>query len=412
MAERRTQWLGSVLLEPRVSSRVFVTIATVAATAVLLLLLLGSYTRKAQVGGWLVPQQGLARIFSHEAAVVTHIHAREGMRVERGVQLVSLSADVESETKGATREEVLRRLTERRTNLTSTKLVQQKLFEQQSRDLQQRLDSLIAEQPLLNREIAIQRDRIRVAEKALRRGQDLSARGLVTITRLEQSEQLYLEQSAKLQALDRSRSTLQQRQVEVRGTLQDLPLRHQGETAEIDRSVAALEQEIAEAEARRQFVITAPVDGTVTAIQAEIGSYARPSTPLMNIIPAGSQLQAQLFCPSRAIGFVKPGQRVLLRYQPFPYQKFGFYEGVVASVSRTAMSPSELGQQLTGLTGLYSSSEPIYRITVDLTKQTVTAYGQALPLHPGMQVEADILIETRRLFEWMLDPLYSLTGRL
>ena len=126
---------------------------------------------------------------------------------------------------------------------------------------------------------------------------------------------------------------------------------------------------------------------------------------------SNSKLEAQIFSSSRAIGFLHAGQRVLLRYQSFPYQKFGSYEGTVAEVSRSAISPSELGQSFVGLTSLYGTNEPVYRITVALDKQSVLAYGQTIPLKPGMQLEADVLIEKRHLIEWILDPLYTITGK-
>jgi len=132
-------------------------------------------------------------------------------------------------------------------------------------------------------------------------------------------------------------------------------------------------------------------------------------------VPPDMRLEAQLYGPSRAVGFVRPGQRVLLRYQAYPYQRFGHYEGVVASVSRAALSPGELPPQLAGMTGLTGlaagqAAEPIYRITVRLASQTVTAYGAEVPLQPGMMLEADVALERRRLFEWVLDPLYALKG--
>jgi len=34
-----------------------------------------------------------------------------------------------------------------------------------------------------------------------------------------------------------------------------------------------------------------------------------------------------------------------------------------------------------------------------------------VPLQAGMQLEADVELETRRLYEWVLDPLYTLTGK-
>ena len=46
-----------------------------------------------------------------------------------------------------------------------------------------------------------------------------------------------------------------------------------------------------------------------------------------------------------------------------------------------------------------------------LARQTAVAYGEPVALQPGMQLEADVLIEQRRLIEWVLDPLFTLTGR-
>jgi membrane fusion protein len=66
---------------------------------------------------------------------------------------------------------------------------------------------------------------------------------------------------------------------------------------------------------------------------------------------------------------------------------------------------------LTGLTSLYAVNEPVYRIMVSLERQAITAYGQSVPLQPGMQLEADVIIERRRLIEWVLDPLFTLTGK-
>jgi len=55
--------------------------------------------------------------------------------------------------------------------------------------------------------------------------------------------------------------------------------------------------------------------------------------------------------------------------------------------------------------------EPVYRVTVQLASQSALAYGELVPLQPGMTLEADVLIETLRIYEWVLDPLYSLVGR-
>ena len=57
-------------------------------------------------------------------------------------------------------------------------------------------------------------------------------------------------------------------------------------------------------------------------------------------------------------------------------------------------------------------SEPLYLISVALESQSITAYGVDQPLQAGMLLEADVLQERRRLYEWVLEPLLSITGKL
>lgn len=411
VAEQQTRWLGTVLLAPRISHTLLALGALACAAAVLCLLFFGTFSRKARINGWLVPDRGLVRIVPAQPGVVAQLYVREGAEVRRGEPLLAISAEVQSQALGATREEIARRLIGRRESYVKERELQLQLQEQQSRELAARLGALRAEQDNLERERDLQRNRLRLAEGTAARERRLQEQGIIPVQRLEQAEQERLGQALVLRSLERNWAAIQGERLALEGELRNLPLRFRALVAEIDRGIGALEQELAESEARRQVVIPAPQDGTVTAIQAEPGGSVNTATPLLSVVPAGSALQAHLFSPSRAIGFVRPGQRVLLRYQAFPYQKFGHYQGTVASVSRSAISPGELPQQLSGLTSLHGATEPVYRITVDLASQTANAYGEAVPLQPGMQLEADVVIERRRLIEWVLDPLFTLTGK-
>jgi membrane fusion protein len=410
LAGNQTQWLGTVLLKPKVSSLMFVMAAAIAGATVLSLLYFGFFTRKANISGWLVPEQGLARIFAPQTGVVTQLYVNEGMKVSKGTPLVVLSSEVRSEAVGATRKEIVQRIASRRDSMLQAKRTQDRLFEEQWAELHRRLNSLYMERSSLTRQLEFERTRLELSDRA--RDRSFRGRDLSTLKGSNPTEAAYLEQASRVQALERSRASFDRELSQLESTIRELPLRRQNQIAESDRSVAGLEQELVEAEARRQIVITAPHDGTVTGIQTELGGNANPSVPIMSLVPTGSALQAQLFGPSRAIGFVHPGQRVLLRYEAFPFQKFGLYEGVIRTVSHSAVSSSEMTQQLAGLASLYGANEPIYRVTVDLAQQTATAYGEAVPLQPGMRVDADVMIESRRLIEWVLDPLYSLTGKL
>lgn len=411
LSERRTRWLGTVLLAPQISHTLFAVFAALAASAVLALLFFAEFTRTARISGWLMPDQGLLRIVAPLQGVISQLHVQEGAEVRKGQPLLVLSTELQSEAVGATREEIVRRLMSRRDSLIAERDLQHRLHRQELADLESRVDTLEEEQLSLERERDLQRARLALAEETERRQRRLRDDGVVPVQRLEQAQKERIDEALNLRSIERAWASLQGSRLTLEGELRNLPLKYASKVADMERSIAALEQQLAETEAQRQLVILASQDGTVTALQAEVGSSVNTSVPLLAIVPAGSKLEAQLFSPSRAIGFVQPGQRVLLRYQSFPYQKFGHYEGTVTSVSRSAISPAELTQQLAGLTSLFRTDEPVYRITVALASQTVTAYGKPVALQPGMQLEADVLIERRRLIEWILDPLFSVTGK-
>jgi membrane fusion protein len=144
----------------------------------------------------------------------------------------------------------------------------------------------------------------------------------------------------------------------------------------------------------------------VAALMAEPGQPVAAGAHLLTLLPEDSPLEAHLYAPSRAVGFIREGQEVRLRYPAFPYQKFGSQRARVVSVARSALSPSELG-----FAPPDGSREPVYRVKVALERQAVAAYGREQPLQAGMQVEADILLDRRRLIEWVFEPLASLAGR-
>lgn len=411
MVEQQSMWLGTVMLASR-RSHVAMAMFALAAVGLLGMLLCASYTRTVRVGGLLVSEPGLVRMFAPQQGVLVRIDVHEGDRVVQGASLLVLSTDLQTEALGDTSEEVVRRLRSRRESMVSVRRGQQKLQARQEESLQEQLEAVESARNHLDRELILASSRLALARQRVQRQEQLYASRVTSVQVRDQAQDNALRQEADQQSLERERAVLAREHAGLVADLASLPLRNAAELAETDRTIAALDQEIAETEARRQIVVTAPQDGIVSSVQAEVGSSVGMSVPLLSIIPAGSTLRAELFAPSRAIGFVTPGQSVLLRYEAFPYQKFGRYEGQVVRVSHTSVSAAELPQQLSGLNTLYDGTAPIYRITVALARQEANAYGRPVALQPGMQLEADVLVEKRRLIEWVFDPLYTLTGRM
>ena len=214
-----------------------------------------------------------------------------------------------------------------------------------------------------------------------------------------------LDQQVKLEAVRRQRAGVERELSSARAELPTVEMKLQTQLDQIRRQMSELQQGSVQEEAKRENVIRAPVAGVVTNIAANRGEAVPEDAPLAVIVPKGSGLHAQLLVPTRAIGFVQPGQQVVLRYDAFPFQRFGQYRGVVEQVSRTVWSPGEK-------VGPATVKEPVYRVDVRLDAQHVVSGHQKLALRPGMSVNADILQEKRKVWEWVFEPILSLKERM
>ena len=268
VAERQAQWLGAVLLEPRLSHHAFATAALIALAAILALLNFGSYTRKARVNGWLVPNSGLIKVFAPQTGIVTEIRVREGQRVEKDAPLMTISAEVRSEALGATRQNITNQLILRRDNLSDEQANQERLFSEQAADLHSRIATMGAERDHLTRELEIERARLALANKTLGRFRQLQAHQLIALPRVEQAQQDAMELAARIETLERQRAAQQNELQQTEASVRQLSSRRQTQIGEIIRNRATVEQELAEAETRRQVLITAPHDGVVSEIQS------------------------------------------------------------------------------------------------------------------------------------------------
>ncbi len=187
--------------------------------------------------------------------------------------------------------------------------------------------------------------------------------------------------------------------------LKQLPTKRDIRLQELQSQQLALEDRLTTISSERGYDINSPIEGKVSTIIAKRGQKIDLSTPLLTILPKDSALQAELFLPSRSIGFTEIGQTVLMRYEAFPYQRYGLASGKIAEISKSVINPLEVRLAV-------GVKEPVYRVKVKLDKQSIQANGKTIFLQSGMQLSADILLEKRSLFEWLLEPIYSLRGRL
>ncbi len=408
LEHQRTQLLGRIVLTPHLSGLWLGLAAAALALAIMAFLLLGSHTRRVTVNGVLMPAAGLIRVHTPQAGVVLEKRVQDGQQVAKGDLLYVLSSDRAGDGARELQADIARQVVERQRSLQQEIARTQNLQADEVDALQRRAQALDGEARAIAAQIEQQKTRLQLAEDTQRRYKGLADQDFIAREELLQKEIDLTEQRSRLRGLEREALGVQRELATTRQELGSARLRNSSQVSQLERSVSETRQQLTEVEVRRRVLVTAPEAGRATLVTAGVGQTIESNQPLLTLVPSGSALQARLYAPSSSIGFVQPGDVVLLRYQAFPYQKFSQHEGVVETVSTSAASAAELADQALGE---LPPGEALFAIQVRLKSATVQANGQARPLQAGMRLEADILQERRKLYEWMLEPLLSVTRR-
>lgn len=174
---------------------------------------------------------------------------------------------------------------------------------------------------------------------------------------------------------------------------------HENQLSDINQQLLTLNRD-------RQRILYATQNGVVSSLQASAGLMVDQNRPLLSLLPENSPIEARLLVPVRAAGFIANGQQLAIRYDAFPYQKFGLQEGQITSISETILLPGEWAN------APLTVSEPAYLVTARVNSDAIIAYGNPVMLKAGMTFSADVALSQRSLLEWILEPLLSVTKRL
>ncbi|CAN7291898.1 HlyD family efflux transporter periplasmic adaptor subunit [Pseudoduganella sp. LjRoot289] len=378
------------------------------------------FSRKETVSGMLVPERGTVRLATPQAGVVTRLFMREGQPVRPGDPLYLLSGERTSAA-GATQAAVNTTLQARIAHLNRELAQQGQQHGNKGQELERRLANLQASLAQIHAELALRRQKVQILREVSRNVADLAKEGAVSRNTAGDKAAELLEQEARISALELERLAMQREIGTLGASRADLPLQSGREASQLQRDIEALKQQASESEARRELLVRAEQAGRIAAIVLDEGQAVTADQRVASLLPDGNMLEAELYAPTRAAGFIRPGTEVLLRYDAFPYQKFGQFKGRVREISQATVALGEVqrasgggtaaGNGAAGMPGT-GAGEPVYRIRVRLDAQQIAAGGQARVLMPGMQLGATLVLEQRTLAEWALEPLLGIKGRL
>ncbi|MEW6500475.1 MAG: HlyD family type I secretion periplasmic adaptor subunit [Thermodesulfobacteriota bacterium] len=222
--------------------------------------------------------------------------------------------------------------------------------------------------------------------------------------RIEKEQELraqeYVVKSAKAGVLQ-SQKTLAQIESDYRRQLYT-------ERNEVANAVDRLSQEVAKQTHRQELLeLKAPQSGVVKDLATHTsGTVVQPGTVLLTLVPQNETLRAEVWVTNEDIGFVRPGQPVKLKFVAFPFQKYGMAEGTVEHVSADATDPTATNGN--GAPPSDATGKPmpfVYKALVTMKTMVLETDGERFPLTAGMRTNAEIVLGTRTVAEYLLSPV-------
>lgn len=419
-----SQWLGAIRLAQPISSQLVVAAAMLISLALLLFISLGSVSRKARVTGITVPVTGMLSITANSAGVISQSHVSAGQQVTTGQVLFTISNE-RLQAAGELSTLVSQQIDQRQQSLLTEQTLRQQLAQERQAALRQRLSNLAQEQQQLQHEIQLSERRLELAQQALTQFQALQQNGYIASAQTRQKQEDVLDINSRIASQQRNLTQLAASKLNLQAELAGSTKQAATEAEQLQRAYASQQQERVENSNRQVVHVVAPQAGQITALNFPTGSSVQVGQSLASLIPQSSArsntpLEAHVYAPSRTAGFIAPGQNVFIRYAAFPYQKFGLQQARVIEVSRTPFAANELPTQLASTIlshaqqtqNGFNSNEALYRIRLQLDKQNILAYGQHYYLKPGMTLEADVVQDERKIWEWILEPALALKHKL
>ena len=395
---RRQRLAGTVVAAVPPSARIFTTIALAVAAIIGLTLVFGRYASTANVRGIVAYDTGIARVSASAPGEVALIHVAAGARVAAGAPLITIStaqgpsglslqlAELDTQIREVDRQTAV---------AVQSGSTGSQALRQERAGLAETASSLI-------RQKSIVASQIEITEAMLARSARLAKAGAGSQRQVDEARASLLSRRSEGEALTERLSDTRSKIAAL-----GIQLGQQGLDAVKSRSQllaqrAMLVAQRADVTRADRIVIAAPVAGDVSDITTEIGQRIVPEKSLLTIVPRGSAVETWLYAPSSAIGFARPGQRVRLRFDAYPYQKYGVGRGTVVAISRVAIDPANVDAAI-------RPTEPVFRVRVRIDSMGSLNVGRDA-LRPGMTLAADLAMESRPLWALIVGPVRGALG--
>lgn len=405
---QKMKWRGRALLLPGIPFWVTALLCLLFITTFLTFVIAVNYTRRVNVTGEISTYPRVANVYSEVQGVVVNEFVTEGQVIKTGTPIYQIDVSkstrsgVVSDNQRRDIDDQLERITQIIGRLDSSKKDTVEMLEKQKAQYT----------------VAFQRstDILRRAEEGLRimkenmeNYRQYQTKGLINKDQLTNQVALYYQQQNNLLGLtgQNEQNSLQITTLESQIHTQASEFDNQIYQMELQRY--ELQKERLNIDAGGTIIVRALVDGRVDSLSVTVGQMVNVGDSLLQVIPPCiDHYSLVLWVPNDAIPYISSGDRVNIRYEAFPSQKFGQFAGTVSVISRAPASPQEMLTYQGAPKPALTSAVPYYKVIVRPEKQTIMYNGKRLNLENGMKAESTLFLEKRKIYQWMLSPFYDM----
>ena len=403
--QQQTRLYGEVIIS-QPTSYYWITLLMVSITVITVALLFwGTYARKETVQGYVSITEGVSRIYSERNGFINQIFVSEGQQVEKHQKLISVSTKRDSYDSIDIDSTAIKELEKIVESYMKNKELDVEVSSLEQKQLQVQIEDLSKNIKQKKARLTIFEEKLNMARNNMQDSSVLLKKNVLSNIEYQKKKEEFINKTIEYQGLELD---IQEEHIQLnslKNRLAKLPIQNKINLSSWDTKISSLKREILELKSNQEVILRSAINGRVTGLQVKSGEHINTRISLMTILPENSMFNATLFIPAKAIGFVKEGQKVKIRYSAFPYQRYGIYTGKIKQIARVT---TEVEDSIYGI----KSDSPVYRATVELSEQNVLIGSTKVNLQVGMELQADIILEDLSFLDWVFEPVVKLKGRL
>ncbi|MCC8365292.1 HlyD family efflux transporter periplasmic adaptor subunit [Xenorhabdus sp. PB61.4] len=401
LQHKQEGWLGVSYLDIPSSLSICILTGMLTVAFIVSIIIFGSYSERVNATGNVIYDPPAVSLIAQSNGIIINSVASEKKLIKQGEVIFSVSDETETNL-GATKFEIEESLKKqqnillKKMNIITTEADENKTyFIERIKNKEQEINGL-------NILIKNSEEQRKWFEKKSGLYEQLRKKGLARDSEFIDRKKDYYSAIVNLSSARVKIITLQGELLDLKNKISATDRESDSAKKLITAEIAGIKQKILNIERQREYLIVAPFNGKITSVTAHKGERVKAGQQVAVIVPLAARPKIELLSSSDSLGEVADGQQVKMRIAAYPYQWYGKVAGVIDTISEAPVNipPS---------TQTNSEGKALFRITV---RPVMTEQQKSLSLLPGMKVETEIYVRTRKNYEWLFMPVKRVYERI